>query len=546
MNPGGGWRKLLRLFHTVRHLRPVQVYGRLWFRLYRPVPDTSRAPFIRIRNGAWALPAGRRRCMAGPSTFHLLHQTRSVESPADWDDPAVSRLWRYHLHYFDDLNAEDGASRTKWQEDLILRWISENPAGRGTGWEPYPVSLRIVNWIKRQLAGNALPEAAVQSLAVQARWLEKRLEWHLLGNHLFANAKALVFAGVFFAGSEAERWLKKGRAIVARELAEQVLPDGGHFERSPMYHALILEDLLDLVNLCRAFGLETPDEWEKTCRKMLDWLNIMTHPDGGIALFNDAAFGMAPNLSQLENYAGRLGIKYPESGSRGLFRLPATGYVRCENEAAVLFVDAAPVGPDYLPGHAHADTLNFELTLFNQRLIVDSGSSTYEKSPERERQRGTAAHNTVMINGCDSTEVWGGFRVARRARPFGFRMEENPGSLFVACAHDGYRRLPGSPVHRREYTLEKAGLKVCDHIEGDFVNAAARYHFHPAVRFALENGKLGKGRLPGGEKFIAHVVRGEARLLSASWHPEFGRSLPTKCLEVSFAGPDAEIRFSWN
>ena len=78
-------------------------------------------------------------------------------------------------------------------------------------------------------------------------------------------------------------------------------------------------------------------------------------------------------------------------------------------------LDVAPVGPDYLPGHAHADTLSFELSLFGQRVLVNSGTSQYEAGPERSRQRGTAAHNTVIVDGHDSSEVWAGFRVARRA-----------------------------------------------------------------------------------------------------------------------------------
>ena len=83
--------------------------------------------------------------------------------------------------------------------------------------------------------------------------LEKRIESHLLGNHLFANAKALVFAGTYFSGAEADRWLNRGISILEREIPEQILLDGGHFELSTMYHALIFEDLLDLCNLLKCY-----------------------------------------------------------------------------------------------------------------------------------------------------------------------------------------------------------------------------------------------------------------------------------------------------
>ena len=72
-----------------------------------------------------------------------------------------------------------------------------------------------------------------------------------MGNHVFANAKALVYAGLFFDGIEANDWLAKGMKILVKECNEQILPDGGHFELSPMYHAIVLEDILDLINICR-------------------------------------------------------------------------------------------------------------------------------------------------------------------------------------------------------------------------------------------------------------------------------------------------------
>ncbi|HPA06712.1 MAG TPA: heparinase II/III family protein, partial [Candidatus Hydrogenedentes bacterium] len=170
-----------------------------------------------------------------------MNEKHELSSAADWNNPAWEKLWLYNLHYFDDLNAEGGAARSDWHRALITRWVAENPVGKGNGWEPYPLSLRIVNWVKWAWAGNELPPVAVESLALQAHFLSRRLEWHILGNHLLANAKALIFAGLFFDGMEAERWLATGAAIFSRQLGEQVLSDGGHFERSPMYHAQVLE-----------------------------------------------------------------------------------------------------------------------------------------------------------------------------------------------------------------------------------------------------------------------------------------------------------------
>src|SRR5207245_9148285 len=92
----------------------------------------------------------------------------------------------------------------------ITRWITEYPAPHGNGWEPYPLSLRIVNWIKwlvRQPAIDPVAATAiVRSLELQSHVLSQRLETDLLGNHLFANGKALIFAGSFFEGVQAGTW----------------------------------------------------------------------------------------------------------------------------------------------------------------------------------------------------------------------------------------------------------------------------------------------------------------------------------------------------
>jgi len=222
------------LLETVRHLRPEQIYGRALHKLSRPVPDLRPAPPVRKIQGDWAEPARKRQSLTGPNRFKFLNHAGSVPDPADWNSETQDKLWLYNLHYFDDLNAVNAQSRHAWHRVLVDRWIGEHPPAGGNGWEPYPAALRIVNWIKWALAGAGMKADWHHSLAVQTRWLAKRLEHHLMGNHLFANAKALVFAGCYFSGHEADAWLETGLAILETEIDEQLLGDGGHFERSPM------------------------------------------------------------------------------------------------------------------------------------------------------------------------------------------------------------------------------------------------------------------------------------------------------------------------
>lgn len=531
-------------YHTLKYLKPVQVYGRVLFRYSHPQPDFTAAPRRRNVAHVWAQPARRRPSLSGPTRCLFLNEEHDISSARVWNDPAFEKLWLYNLHYFDDLNAEDAEARAEWHVALIKRWIAENVPGAGTGWEPYPVSLRIVNWIKWALGGAALPTEAYHSIAVQARWLTRRLEKHLLGNHLFANAKALVFAGFFFEGDEAETWFRQGLAILEKEVTEQVLADGGHFERSPMYHALILEDLLDLLNIFHAYDRPVPTGWMKVLRSMGGWLATMSHPDGEIALFNDAAIGIAPSPAEIDRYARALGLDCAERSQGRVTDLSESGYLRIEIGEAAVFLDVGKIGPDYLPGHAHADTLSFELSLFGRRLIVDSGTSCYGIGNERLRQRSTSAHNTVEVDEVSSSEIWSGFRVARRARPFDLRVHDDIDGILVSCGHDGYRRLPGRVIHRREWRFGERSLKVRDVVEGRYKKAVARFYLHPDVR-VISNSSC-DGKMVSGEDAIHWFVSGgDVAVVEGTWHPEFGQAIPNRCIEVSLFGPTCVMDLNW-
>lgn len=534
MNPG-------RFLRTVAPLKPIQIYGRLRFRLRRPVPDFAPAPPLRRLEG-WTPPIARRDVLTGPASLVLINQPGQIARAEHWNDPERDKLWLYNLHYFDCLSAPEAADSGRWRRDLVDRWIAENPAGTGNGWEPYPTSLRIVNWIKWALAGGAPGDAVLHSLAVQARWLENRLEWHLLGNHLFANAKALVFAGLFFDGEEAERWLSLGLSILHDELAEQILDDGGHFELSPMYHAIICEDVLDLINIGASSGLgdavlpALPD----TANKMRRWLAAMTHPDGEIGFFNDAAFGIAASPGEIEDYAARLRLPSVPPPANGVTHLAATGYVRLQTGRAVLIADAGAIGPSYLPGHAHADTLSFELSIDGRRTIVNGGTSTYAGG-DRAGERSTAAHSTVEVAGRDSSEVWASFRVGRRARIVSLDIGGDAGGFEATAAHDGYRHLPGAPTHQRSWKLGERTLTVTDRVTSGRHDAIARFHLATGQPIALDADGLG-ARVGQGVRWTSSAP---LTVAPSRWATQFGRVEEIEAICAPAAPAPLVTRIEW-
>ncbi|MCA9102833.1 MAG: alginate lyase family protein [Planctomycetales bacterium] len=563
--------RAMQLLHTVRHLRRVQIATQVQRRLVRGRPDRRPAPPRRALDAAWVEMTQRIPRMTGPQTFRFLEVERTVDTRASWDEDEWQRLWAYNLHYFEDLTAENAEQRRPWHAAIVDDWVAANPPAESIGWDPYPLSMRITNWIKWSLGGGTLSAPAVDSIAVQLRWLTKHLEYRLLANHLLANAKALVFGGTFFDGAEADEWLELGIAILAEQVPEQILPDGGHIERSPMYHSVIAADVLDLVQLAERCGRQIAAlaaesyEWKRTASQMLGWLQAMSHPDGEIALLNDAAFDIAPRPQALYDYAAELGIDPPPPPGDGIVNLEASGYLRLERGPAVLICDAAPLGPDYQPGHGHADALTFEMSLGLNRFIVDTGTSRYDNGAERLVERGTAAHNTVEIDSEDSSEIWSSFRVARRVTPKVLCAEDQGHSgVEVEAGYDGFERWTNPGGHVRRWRLGDGELEIIDTVtRRRFDSAVARFHLHPDVRITDSAGTA----TLAGELTVDQLLRlvpGEVRLdvgnfqisfssdastdrfVAFEYHPMFGVSQPSVCIECELQGRSNTFRFTWS
>lgn len=438
------------------------------------VPDAT----LDLPAGLASHPASEREWRGG-GRFRFLSSEHDLGWPIDWRG-GPSRLWNYHLHYLDALR-ESGVGGDE-RLALLDAWIAANPPGSRPGWEAYPISLRLVNALGF-LAGRPVHEVRSRALAVQAYWLEANLERDLGANHLWKNAVALAWAGRCFRGADAARWRATGDEEVRRALREQVLDDGFHYERSPGYHALFVEDLLRLDALTRSFDADPlAGPVRRALERACGALASVLHQDGDIPLFNDAAFGQAAPASTLLAAARAAGVVF-EARDEGA---PVAGFHRIDAGPATLIVDAGEVACSEQPGHAHADTLSFELSAWGRRVVVDAGVFDYGATAERRYARSTAAHNTLELDGHDSSEVWSVFRVGRRARPFDVRRD----AAFLEAAHDGYRHLPGSPVHRRRLTVEGPGsIRVDDAVQGKGRHrATSRLRLHPDFELVSSSG----------------------------------------------------------
>ena len=451
-----------RFVETVRHLslrqiatRATRMAQRTWWRATNAsAPHARNAPPIAPHQPLWrdVAPTERGREIAA-GRFTFLNETR-VRPP--WDAPDAPRLWRFHLHQFD--YARELEPRVFFE--LAHSWIASNTQLTGDAWHPYTVSLRIVNWCEALLAFGD-DETIRASIYAQSGFLARHLERDVRGNHLLENARALVRAGVFF---DRAQWRELGIRILREEVPEQVLTDGGHFERTPGYHVRVMHVLEDV-------AAYVPEPWlTNAVARMRRFLDAITPPDGRLPLLKDTTldYGVRQPQLPLSNAAAAAAALH----SSGFY------VMRNDTRGDFLIADFGRVCPDYLPAHAHADMFSYELTIDGKPTIVDSGVFEYAEGEWRNWFRSTAAHNTVEIDGRDQSEMWGSFRVGRRARPRDVVWTDTPELTAIAGEHDGY-----APVihHRTIIALHRERMwAIIDRVEGPAAHVARSYiHLHP-------------------------------------------------------------------
>jgi uncharacterized heparinase superfamily protein len=406
----------------------------------------------------------------------------------EWKTTAHGPLFAYHLHQHEYLRTEgfDPQARAKW----MLDWIGRHPVG--VGWDPHPICLRLLCWGKMLMTPGSLELAAddrdsiLASMADQAETLSRGLEFRLQANHLLSNLLSVVWAGILLDGSMSAAWRDRSSMLID-EIERQILPDGGHEERSPMYHSLLLENLLDLLNLCRAESARAPaglvESLESAASRMVTALRTWTHPDGDIALFADSAFDIASRPAALLEYATRLGVDETNgrASTPGSVLLPQSGYVRLEAEDAVLIASIAGPAPPHQPGHAHCDALAFELSFAGHRFITDTGLFEYRAGDRRHRARTTAAHSTLQIDGQEQAEIWSAHRVG--GRPVVELVGWDGESEAEATCRGWSRR---NTTHRRTYRLVARGLTIIDEVEGPHEHVRLCLPVDPAWRIELD------------------------------------------------------------
>jgi len=541
---------------TIRHLKPSQILWRMRYAIEKRLPVARTSPSVaapaafdmdamaRLRSYvgqlAWLQPPSQADIDAlCRNEFTFLHHTVQFDASVEWGVSEVSALWRYHLHYFGwgrtlalaYLKDDREEYRAQFLR-LAGDWIERNPRGTSPGWDAFVVSSRLMNWVQAFSVFGEVPSRVLESFVLQTDWLLHHLEWDVRANHLLKNAQALAVAGPALGKREGAAATRCGLEVLAHELDEQILEDGGHYERSFMYHCQVLED-----NLLVHAALENPPEkLGRAIEKMTGFLARMIYPDDGIPQFGDASLELDTPPAVPLRFAKERFPAIDTTRPTGSRAEKSSGFYileRTDGEARMT-VKAGEPGPAYQLGHAHCDMLSYEFTMGTDRLIVDSGVYGYEDDARRAYCRSTSAHNTVQVNGREQMECWDRFRVGRRYTPAVHAWREYEGGHLLHASHDGF-----APYRHERliYLSPGAHWLVADRVNGPgSCDIESFVHVHPDASLSEADGVW---RIEIGGNAIVIIpfeidrtefAHGSERTMRG-WHfPSFGVARPATCL----------------
>lgn len=480
--------------------------------------------------------------------FTFIGETKTLATP-DWSKRHGTPLWSFNFQYGRFI--EDLAWAHVWTEGgqyleamarYVESWISQQKPIPADACAPYVVGRRLQHWSRAfVLTADRLAEHTrevwLHSIASQTDYLSRHLERHLSGNHVISNLVGAITGAALFGDQHFDRMLRDSFRQLCSELDAQVLADGVHYERSPLYHAIVLADATNAINIAEVVGLQTSDQLISIIHRMRSALERFKRADGTFHLFNDAA-----NPDRPSDFGP------PSETEKGTWALQDSGYFGHNAGAIDFIIDCGELGPRHQPAHAHCDLLSFELDLYGIPVVVDSGTSGYDMDPLRKYVRSTRAHNTVQIGEMEQHEMWATFRVARRGRVLSAAINGTRDSAVFKGAYSPYfsRRV----VHQRTVTISRGMVTVEDRVSNAGIRRLRSFlHLHPnvEVRIAADSiTLLFSGRCARIECWNLDqpaIQQGELDPAQGWYAPRFGERIPAPVLE--FVAQDKSKPFGY-
>jgi hypothetical protein len=520
-------------------------------------------------------------------------QTTHVATPPAWNAPLdpddIKPLWELnrHLHLVRLGQAWALTGDIRWRISLfhqLCSWLEQCPPPAGPNWKSgLELGIRLINWclLWQLLRGEVdapLRAAWLASIRAHCMLIAARLSRHSsANNHLIGELAGLYVASCTWpCWPESRAWRELARRGLEAQAQVQFSADGVHREQAFAYHVFCCEFLLLAGMLGQAVDQPFSSRYWMTMRRAIDFIRAFQHVGGNVG---DADDGCVWRLhSQRGNQAAQLlaldqalstGAASSHPGVRWLQHLfpgPRPAMPAAPKEMPWAFsdagyfvfgtpgqvqgmVDCGPLGYLGIAAHGHADALSLTLHVGGEPCLVDAGTYAYWCAPRwRDYFRGTAAHNTVRVDGLDQSVGGGRFLWLRKAVTTVDRAPASPTQCTLSASHDGYTRLPDPVRHARTVTFDAdcTTLTVVDRVTGKRTHRSELFwHFAPHLDVRL----TGQGVTvhAKGYTLLLHASCGQLDLVRGADDPPLGwyadaYNRKTPCTVLRIVNESSDVR----
>jgi uncharacterized heparinase superfamily protein len=442
--------------------------------------------------------------------FRFADETVAVAEGSVFDCPAPSRAWIEGLHGFDWLSplaTANGDAARVLAARLMTEWLARNGRYGEPAWLPEVTARRLVQIFSHgrfMLANSDMlwRSRVFVSLREQSRLLARTVSEAEPGLPRLEAAAANVLAGICL--SDGPRRVDAALDRLEGELAEQILPDGGHVSRSPEQLLEAYRHIAMATEALLSRRVAVPPGLRSAHDRVAPMLRFFRHGDGGLAMFNGGREGDPRMISNL--------LERDEVRGQPFLHAPHSGYQRLAAPHAIVILDCGAPPKGALSRQAHAGCLSFEMSTGGQRLVVNCGA---ELSRWNGALRATAAHSTITLA---DTSMAGILPAGLLHDLLGARLTNGPVRIdtarentqqgsHVVARHDGYLHTFGL-LHERRMILSPQGTRLSgkDRLVPAGAQArrspvpfAARFHIHPDVRVSRSQRGDILLKLPSGE-----------------------------------------------
>ncbi len=434
---------------------------------------------------------------------HINYKQLTLSDPI-WPALSLDPFQQAHLHRFDwlrDLRALGNDPAKGKARQLVTDWLITHGTWQELPWRPAILSARLSNWLMsfKFLTVSTDPifsQTLRTSIVTQARHLNRVATWGWEDWSLFDVVKGQMLCGICIPGNQAA--LDAGFSLLAQEIKRQILPDGGHFQRSPSLQLHVLRCLIEIREILQAAALEVPINLQTAIDRMGPMLRSYRLSDGSLGLFNG---GTEEDSRAIDTIFGKIAVK-----GKALSSAPHTGFQRITAGHTLILMDTGGVPPQDASHNIHAGALSFEMCVGKEKLIVNCGSHAgREGDAWALASRTTAAHSTVCVNDTNSLVLPTGPVPLQQARETAVQRREADGNIWLEASHEGYKSNFGL-IHRRKLYLDASGTDFRGEdslLGGGGKYFAVRFHLHPHAQASLvQDGKavllrVGRGKGQG-------------------------------------------------